>query len=142
MARKSVTGAGVLVAKFKLTPITPTEHQIQSAFFEWCRLNERKYPELKHGMFSTMNGVRLPIGLAMKVKRQGAKKGTADVIFICLRRDKSGIAAEFKRPSSNSKLSPEQVDFLSYAESQNFVVHVWRTVDEAINATVRYLESK
>ena len=104
-------------------------------------MNEHKYPELKHGMFSTMNGVRLPIGLAMKVKRQGAKKGTADVIFICLRKNKSGIAAEFKRPDGKSKLSPEQTDFLLYAGSQNFVPHVWYSADEAIAATVRYLES-
>lgn len=114
-----------------------TELAIQSSFFAWVVLFEPKYPELSL-CFATLNGVKLPIGLAVKVKRQGMRRGVPDIIFLCKRGDKSGIVAEFK--TTKGLISEEQKTFLLKAKVQSFETYVWRSVKQAISDVEEYLK--
>ena len=86
-----------------------TESQIQSAFVEWCRRSEKKYPALKLA-FSVPNGAWTKnYAMAAKLKREGMRPGVPDwmmphssKISIDERnlavKFKHGLAIEFKRP--------------------------------------------
>ncbi len=84
--------------------LVPTEYDEQVAIFDYARRKERHDPRWRL-LFSTLNGVRLPIGLAKKCKAAGNRAGVPDLIlpvhngifamlFIELKRRKGGVVSE------------------------------------------------
>lgn len=83
----------------------PTEHQEQSAFVQWFRI---QFPTIR--ILAIPNGLRTSMRQAVKAKREGLSAGAPD-LFIpawCL-------WIEFKR-SKGGKLSQEQKDWHEYLE--------------------------
>lgn len=74
---------------------------------------------------------------AMRLKREGLKKGFPDVGIFVPRGGYHGMFIEFKGPKG--KLSPEQIKMRKLLEDNDYVVKVCDTLDDAINATVSYL---
>ena len=71
------------------------EYLEQCAVFEWSALQSKKYPELAL-LFAVPNGLKLPIGLAVKAKRQGVKSGVPDMILPVARMKFHGLFIEMK----------------------------------------------
>ena len=69
--------------KFRLTPpkpFIPREHDDQVAIFEIAAFKAKQDPRWNL-LFATLNGVRLPIGLAVKMKKAGNKHGVPDLFL-------------------------------------------------------------
>lgn len=47
-----------------------SEHDEQTAVFQWAMIKSNRYPELEL-LQGSLNGVRLPVGLAVKAKKAG-----------------------------------------------------------------------
>jgi len=115
----------------------PKEDEEQAAIFVWSRLSEGKYPALKH-LNSSLNGVRLRIGQAMKAKRLGLSKGYPDVNLPVVNKLYSGLYIELKRVKGGS-VSKEQKDWIEFLNSQGYKALVCRGSAEAIKEIKDYL---
>lgn len=101
------------------TPNTsPLEEVEQAELFEWIRANQVKHPELRW-VYGSLAGIRLSPPLALKAKKQGNRKGICDICIPCARRGYHGAYIELKR-QAGGKLSPEQVEFMAFLESEGY----------------------
>jgi hypothetical protein len=113
-----------------------TEHQEQVLIFKWAAMNERFYPQLAY-MFSTLNGVRLRIGQAKKMKDAGNKRGVPDIILPYANDDYNGLFIELK--VGKNKLSVEQKDYINYLRTQNYLAVCVYGYKNAITLIKRYI---
>ena len=93
-------------------------------------------PELNM-LFATLNGVRLPIGLAVKAKKQGNKKGVPDVFLDVPKGPWHGLRIEMK--VGKNKPTSEQVDWLSRYVGHGYLVSVCYGWEEAAEVIKDYL---
>ncbi len=137
--------AGKPCKKFRLTPpkpFIPTEHSEQCVVFEWLKFCKLDGAELA---FSSLNGVRLPIGLAVKAKKAGMKPGVPDIFVPVPRRwydgayQYCGLFIEMKR-EKNGRLSQEQIDWRAALEGRGYRVVVAKGAQAAIDAIKEYLD--
>ena len=124
--------------KLKITPFVPSELNEQEVVFAWAKLNEPRWPELRL-LHSTLNGIRLPIGLAVKAKRAGNKPGCPDIYLDVARNDYHGLRCELKR-RAGGRLSPSQQWWTEYLRGQGYYVVVAHGASDAIRAIKDYLE--
>jgi hypothetical protein len=119
--------------------LSPSEYQEQCALFDWVDAHTQLYPRL-HMMFATLNGLRLPIGLAVKAKRQGNRKGVPDVFLMCPSRGYSALVFEMKvKPN---KLTDQQKEWMEHAHCNGYYTSVCYSADEAIELVKWYLGIK
>jgi len=126
--------------KFKLTPYVPTELAEQQVIFAWAKFHEQKHPELKL-LHSTLNGIRLPIGLAVKAKKSGNKPGCPDIYLDVAKRGYHGLRMELKR-SRGGQLSQDQIWWIEMLRDQGYCVEVPKGANEAITYICDYLDMK
>ena len=134
------------------------EDKEQVAFFKWCRLAEREYPQLKW-IYSSQSGVKFKNALAgARAKASGMKAGVPDIFLPypivepcpnqcgAYRIIYAGLYIEMKRRKSKGvsqgKLSPAQKDFLEYANGVRYKAIVCYGADEAIQAIKDYLSEE
>lgn len=116
------------------------EFDDQCAIFAWREMQLNVYPELKY-LFSTLNGVRLPIGTAVKMKRAGMTRGVLDIWLPVRRGRYSGLAIELKH--GGNKPTTEQKDWISHLNDNGyFFAVVCYGVDETTKIITEYLEEK
>ena len=113
-----------------------TEYQEQCALFEWADANQSTYPQLAN-MFATLNGIRLPIGLAVKAKKQGNKKGVPDVFLDWPRYPYKGLRIEMK--VGKNKRTKEQVEWAQRLIECGYCVYVCYGWEEAREIILKYL---
>jgi len=126
--------------KFKLKPYVPTELEDQQIIFAWAKLHEQKHPELKL-LHSTLNGIRLPIGLAVKAKRSGNKPGCPDIYLDVARHGFHGLRMELKR-TKGGRLTEDQEWWIGRLVEQHYKVEVPKGAQEAITCICDYLGIK
>ena len=114
-----------------------SEHIEQCTVFTWATLYEPKYPCLKY-MFSTLNGIRLTIGSAVKAKKSGNKKGVPDIVLPKPMNNYHGLYIELK--VGKNKTSEDQNDFIEYLRIEGYKVEVAYGSIEAIDFIKDYLE--
>lgn len=114
----------------------PTEHEIQSTFFEWLELQSKKYPELDL-FYAIPNGARKSIATAMKFKREGLKAGVPDCHLPLAWSGYAGLWIEFK--SKRGKVSEEQWKWITALRLAGHRVEICRSLEEATEATRNYL---
>lgn len=122
-----------------------SEHQEQVAFFDWVRLNENRYPELRW-IFAIPNGGLRDKRVAAKLKREGVRAGVWDVFVPVIRRSEDvygcyhiescGLFIEFKY--GKNKLTENQKAF-KWACLEDYDFEVVYSSEEAIQAVKRYL---
>jgi hypothetical protein len=119
-----------------------SEHEIQSKFVLWVRTAVFQYPELEMA-FAVPNGAILggdeklrAIQMA-KLKREGFEPGVPDWCFPQPRGEYCGLWIEFKR--HDGKESEAQVKKIALLRRFGHLVHVCRSADEAMDATMAYL---
>jgi hypothetical protein len=121
----------------------PTEYDEQSAVIRWRDMmvaaGEHRL-KLLHGDAS---GVRVGIGAALKMKRQGAVRGWPDLMLPIVKRDSGGVLyhglfIELKR-RRGGVVSLEQVNVQTWLRAEGYCVHVCRGAEEAIAVIKEYL---
>lgn len=116
----------------------PTEHQIQSAFFDEIKL---RFPKLHYAdIFAIPNGGLRNKIVAIKMKKEGVKKGVCDVCVSIPTKLHHGAYIEFKR--KNGTIKEEQKSFIERKESQGYKCCVCRSVHEAISFLTAYLREE
>jgi len=115
---------------------SPSESEIQAAFFVWLRLLENHFPALRF-CFAVPNGGFRFKATAAAMKRTGTKAGVPDCFLPVARCGFHGLWIEFKR--DGGQLSDAQKDFQAFLESQNYKFIVCRKWQAAANAVIDYL---
>lgn len=127
-----------------------SEDAEQAAFFQWCALNIKQYPQLKW-CHAIPNGGSRHIKEAMKLVATGVKSGVWDVFLpypykypYSMVSCYHGLYIEMKRNSrqkeKNGGLSDEQLAFGEYARSVGYKCVVCYGWQEAVKAIMEYLE--
>lgn len=123
----------------KKVPHGQPEFDDQCAVFHWRQMQLNVYPELKY-LFSTLNGVRLPIGVAVKMKRSGMTRGVLDIWLPVRRGGYAGLVIELKH--GDNQPSEDQKDWIEFLLSQGFYAVATWGVDETIGEITKYLERR
>jgi len=123
--------------KLKPPPPAPTEYVEQANIFGRAQIYCAKYPELKF-LNGSLNGVRLPIGLAVKCKKIGMRRGYPDIFLPVKRGPYSGLFIELKRVRGG-QISKEQRDWREFLISQGYQHRFCRGADEAWAVILEYL---
>lgn len=116
----------------QLRTLDPSEHQIQCAWFAWW--NHTFDPALA---WAIPNGGLRHIGVAQKLKAEGVRSGVPDVFIAMPVRNYHGLFLEFKTPKG--VLSVTQKLYAQKLVEQGYQVKTVRSVDEAIQTTLEYL---
>lgn len=111
------------------------ESLTQIAFFQWARLSEKKYPQLKK-IHSIPNGGKRDAKTGAILKKEGVLAGVWDVFLPFPSRKKCGLYIEFK--SQTGRLSKSQKEFRSHLEDY-YEFKICRTSQEAIEIVLEYL---
>lgn len=122
----------------KVRRIEPSEHQIQSAYFDWVRL---AYPGCKL-IYAVPNGGKRHIVTAMKMQREGVTPGMPDVNIDVPKisdtvSDYYGMRIEVK--TKKGALNAAQKEAHIQLESVGIWVVVCRSTESMIEETKRYL---
>lgn len=109
----------------------------QAALFGWARSMERYHPGLGM-MFSTLNGVKLSIGQARKLKAQGHRRGIPDVwLPVPGRHGHHGLVIELK--VGRNTPTPEQEDYIDQLNKYGYMARICRGWIEAAGLIAAYL---
>lgn len=119
-----------------------TEHDEQVAVVDWLFLQSAKYPELDLA-FAVPNGSMLGGGRvgairANRLKSEGLRPGTPDLMIPSARGGYFGVFLEMK--TKTGKLSENQEQFITKAEKYGYMCFVAYGADEAIEMLEGYLK--
>ena len=115
-----------------------TEYTEQVAIITWASLSENKYPQLKL-LNSSLNGVRLSIGQAVKCKKGGMKKGFPDLFLPFPSGPYVGLFIELK--VKGGRISVEQKQWLENLSRCGYYTCVCWSAKEAIEVIEGYLRA-
>lgn len=116
-----------------------SEHEHQVNLFQWMRLHEAQYPELKFA-FAIPNGTRTTPRVAAKMKAEGVLKGVSDIFLPAARGDKHGLFIEMK--TERGRLSPEQIAFLAAMNAAGYHAVMCRGWEQAAETILDYLRKE
>jgi hypothetical protein len=123
----------------------PTEATEQMALFAWMAANEHIYPALRWA-FHPANGEYRHPATAGRLKAMGVRPGVPDVLLPFHAYDAgvdrlyTGLAIELKRSDHSNHATPEQEEWLSWLDSQDWRCVVCYGAQEAIKVIRGYLE--
>jgi len=96
-----------------------SEHQTQSAFFDWVARQKFEGVELMHAI---PNGGQRHPAVAAKLKKEGVKAGVPDVAWPVQRGGFIGLAIEFKHGDGNP--TKEQRERITAMQKEGWLVAV------------------
>ena len=109
-----------------------TEHEIQSAFFDWARLHSEA-----RRAYAIPNGGGRSKAQAGRLKAEGVRAGVLDVHLPVPRGGAHGLWIEFK--SAKGRPSAEQALEIDALVRDGYAVCLAKTTEGAIDVTTRYL---
>lgn len=112
------------------------ESAVQGSFFNWLRLHESRFPELRF-CFAVPNGGYRFKATAAAMKRTGTRAGVPDVFLPVPNAQFHGLWIEFK--SDAGRLSDAQAAFMQFLETKGYKVLVCRSWACAADAVIDYL---
>lgn len=127
-------------ADSKVPPRSKKEHnneeaRIQAEFFKQVGIIFPKLPDRL--LFAVPNGGSRPVIEAANMKRQGVKRGIADVILLIPKKGYASLCLEFK--TSKGIQSDEQKEFQRQAENCRSKYVIVRSAKQAIDELKKYL---
>jgi hypothetical protein len=114
------------------------EHLEQKALIEWWDLAHFKYKLPIRALFAIPNGGKRDKGTAVKLKLEGVRAGTADLMLCTARGKFNGLWIEMK--SLKGAVSADQNEFIDFARSQGYSAHVCYGWIEAKKTIEGYLK--
>jgi hypothetical protein len=127
-----------------LDQLNPLEDEEQAMVYQWCTSHP---DERLHPIFSTLNGVRLPIGAAVKAKRTGHRSAIPDLFLPvpyyseASGQQRIGLWIEMKR-RKKSYPSAEQVAYIKFLNDAGYTAHVCRGYHAAIRVIKNYFDGE
>lgn len=115
------------------------EREHQTAFFQWLRMNELRFPFLAF-FFAIPNGGLRDRAVAVGLFKEGVKRGVLDTFLPVPRNGFHGLWIEFK--AGKNVLSSEQATWKAFLEARSYAVHVVYNWIDAARITVKYLDLK
>ena len=115
----------------------PSEHQEQVRVIHFWRHACKVYNLPENALFAIPNGGRRDVIEASHLKAEGVRSGIPDLFLAAPSGKMHGLFIEMK--SMIGKASPEQIAFISYAQSQDYVAFVAHGSDQAIAMIKDYL---
>ena len=112
------------------------EQEIQTAFFEWAKWQESRFPELRLMHHIPNGGKRSKVEAAI-FKGIGVKSGVPDVFLPTPRGIYHGLYIEFK--ARNGRPSKDQEKFIESLQEAGYFTCVCDALDKAIKITRQYL---
>jgi len=113
-----------------------TEHQIQSAVFNWANAMCTKHPELAL-LYAIPNQGKRTVGAASYMKAEGLKAGVPDM---CLPVKRGGFGALYlEQKSKGGRLTVTQSKWLKELERHGNCCHVSFSLDQTITVILGYL---
>lgn len=112
------------------------EHQIQSEYFDKLK-NIPEVPELDF-IFAIPNGGKRNIVTAMKMKKEGVKRGVPDIMIPIVKNNSPGMFLETKTPEGTE--SKYQIRYRKFLLSQGYQHKICRSAKELLDTTLDYLE--
>lgn len=110
------------------------EHEIQCSIVDWFKMQHNKHQMY---LFAIPNGGLRNKVVAMKMKREGVKKGVPDLFLAIPRNGSAGLFIEVKTPKG--RVRPEQLEYLNALASVGYKCVVVRTFDKAREIIDEYL---
>lgn len=127
-----------------MTPSTvPSEYTEQCQVFAWAAAVAVEFPDLAW-LHASLNGVKLPIGLAVKMKAAGMTAGVPDLSLPVVRFRPDGLGIwpglyiEMKK-RRGGRVDPDQQRWIAHLTRQGYAVHVASGADDAEVVLLRYL---
>lgn len=124
---------------YKKETVGLKEADEQVKLFNWIREAAEHIPELRF-VYSTLNGVKLPIGLAVKAKKQGNLKGVPDIVWPYNNGEFSGLYIELKVGYNTP--SQEQKEYIQFLKDNKYKAEVCYGHIDAINTFCNYIKVK
>lgn len=126
-------------AKGPIKPKPPRllEHKSQAAFITWCKVNERRYPELKT-IHAIPNAARRSYKLVGFMLAEGLRKGVLDIHLPIPRGPWSALWMEFK--VEGGRLTADQDAFADLVRKERAlvaVVYQWHQAAELVEEYLR-----
>lgn len=118
----------------------PTESNEQQTVFQWAKLMEGKWPELKLLYHIPNEGKRSRITGA-RMKAEGLRGGVPDICLPVARGGHHGLYIELKR-RRDSRVTKKQMEWIEDLMAQGYVAAVCRGCDEAIGLITDYLNGR
>ncbi len=113
-----------------------SEFSEQVSVIAWARLNEGRYSCLRW-LHSSLNGVKLTKGQAIKAKAAGMTAGIPDLFLPYPCKGWSGLYIELKAGRNNT--TPEQNEFILWARENKYCACVARGFEQAVSIIEDYL---
>lgn len=120
----------------KKNAYTPTEHEEQSAFFDWVRIKRNSDRRFKC-IFANANAGKRSIRAGQYMKDEGLEPGVPDITVAIPTNGWPGLFIELKR--TPNKLTPEQDRMLTELSENGYKTAVCWCADEAMDTVLDYL---
>lgn len=117
----------------------PSEHQIQSGFFQWVRLAEKTDWRLKL-LFAVPNGGLRSAKTAGMLWAEGVRAGVPDTMLPVPAGPFCGLAIEFKKPGKTT--SDKQDDYIDLLIDAGWMVVICTDAEAAIRTVQDYLRNQ
>lgn len=116
----------------------PSESAEQTRLFQWARMQQERWPELRL-LYHIPNGGSRHRLEAIHLKQQGVRAGVPDLCLPVARDGCHGLYVEMKR-SKGGRVSPEQVAWMDALKAEGYMVAVCQGWEMASEVILRYLK--
>ena len=113
-----------------------SEAQEQRALFQWAKLAEQQYPELKL-LYHVPNGGKRDARTAANLKKEWVKAGVPDIVLPVARGNYHGLYIELK--TQKGTLQKLQKEWLKALDEEGYATKVCRGWLEAREVIEKYL---
>jgi len=111
-----------------------TEHEEQALVIKWFDL---AYKDFRGRLYANPNGGKRHVVTAVKLKKEGARKGIPDLSLPVSRHGFHGLYIELK--AKGGRLSTEQADWLHFLSEQGYLAVLCVGFDAAKKTIEDYL---
>jgi len=116
----------------------PSESIEQTRLFQWARMQQGRWPELKL-LYHIPNGGSRHRLEAIHLKQQGVRAGVPDLCLPVAREGCHGLYIEMKR-LKGGRVSPEQAAWMDALQAEGYAVAVCHGWEMACEVIMRYLK--
>lgn len=117
----------------------PSESAEQQRLFQWARMAQGRYPELRW-LYHVPNEGKRTRTTGARLAAEGLKRGVPDLCLPVARQGCQGLYIELKA-IRGGRLSPEQVEWLDALTRQGYMAACCKGWEEAADMIVGYLRA-